>query len=77
MSRRFFRCRNPRCPVPHGAVLGRLTGEGGLVLDPAVDGFRCFFDTKRVVVTCPWCGLEREFRGTAIFSGRSRVDPAD
>ncbi|MDP9471642.1 MAG: hypothetical protein M3Q71_13415 [Chloroflexota bacterium] len=75
MSRRFFRCRNSDCPAPHGAVLGRLTGEGGLVLDPAVDGFRCFLDTRRAVISCPWCGLEREFRGAAIFSGRSRVDP--
>ncbi len=68
MSRRFFRCRNPGCPVSHGAVLGRLTGDGGLVLDPAVDAFRCFLDTRRAIVICPACGTNREFRGGAVCS---------
>ena len=66
MSRRAWRCRNPRCPVPHGAILGRLTADGGLVLDPAVRSFRCYLDTRRVVVVCPFCGVPREFRGGAI-----------
>ncbi|MDP9363508.1 MAG: hypothetical protein M3Q10_04640, partial [Chloroflexota bacterium] len=53
---------------PHGAVLGRLTSDGGLVLDPAVRSFRCFLDTRRAVVECPACGEGREFRGGAIIA---------
>ena len=68
MSRREWRCRNPGCPVRHGAVLGRLTADGGLVLDPAVQTFRCYLDTRRAVVACPACGAAREFRGGALFS---------
>ena len=71
MSRREWRCRNRVCPVPHGAVLGRLTAGGGLVLDPAMVAFRCFLDTGRAVLECPCCGAEREFRGGAVFSGRA------
>ena len=71
MSRSLWRCRNRTCPVTHGAVLGRLTADGGLVLDPAVASFRCYFDTRRAVVACPACGAEREFRGGAVFSGRA------
>lgn len=66
MSRSLWRCRNWECSVPHGAVLGRVTAEGGLVLDPAVREFRCFLDTRRVMVTCPSCRLEREFRGVTL-----------
>ncbi len=72
MSRSLWRCRNPDCAFPHGAVLGRLTADRGLVLDPAVVDFRCFLDTQRVVVACPICGSSREFRGPAIFSGRAK-----
>jgi hypothetical protein len=58
--------------VPYGAVLGKITSNGGLVLEPAVRVFRCFLDTRRVVVACPWCGAEREFRGKAVRAeGRS------
>lgn len=68
MSRREWRCRNPGCPVRGGAVLGRLTADGGLVLDPAVTQFRCYLDTAKVVLTCPVCGTTREFRGSAVIS---------
>ena len=73
MSRHEWRCRNRWCPAPHGAVLGRLTGDGGLVLDPAVAEFRCFLDTRRAVVVCPGCGVEREFRGGAILTIHQRT----
>lgn len=68
MSRSLFRCRNRVCPVPHGAALGRVTSDGGLVLDSAVVGFRCYLDTRRAVVMCPACGEIREFRGAAVLS---------
>jgi hypothetical protein len=68
MSRSLWRCRNPECSAPHGALLGRVTSDGGLVLDPAVITFAAYLDTRRVVVACPVCGSEREFRGSAIFS---------
>ncbi len=70
MSRSLWRCRNPSCPVPHGAVLGRLTSEGGLVLDPAVVAFQCYLDTRRAVVACPACRTAREFRGISILAPR-------
>ena len=73
MSRRLFHCQNQACPVPHGAVLGRLTADGGLVLDPAVRAFRCYLDTRRAAVGCPACGQEREFRGGAVVSS-FRID---
>jgi hypothetical protein len=63
MSRSLWRCRNPECPVPHGAVLGRITADEGLVLSPAIRSLRCFLDTRKVVLECPACGVEREFRG--------------
>jgi len=69
VSRRDWQCRNPDCPAPHGATLGRLTADGGLVLDPAVERFHCFLDTRRAVVACPNCGAWREFRGTAVLTG--------
>jgi hypothetical protein len=68
MSRGSWRCRNPACPVPHGAVLGRLTAEEALVLDAAVRGFRCYLDTRRIVVICPHCGRGRLFCGTALLA---------
>jgi hypothetical protein len=74
MSRRLWRCQNPACLVPHGTVLGRLTAEGGLVLDPAVTSFRCFLDTRRVAVTCPGCGMERVFHGNAVFFAGTRPE---
>lgn len=69
MSRRAWRCRNPSCPVPHGAVLGRLTADGGLVLSPVVRSFRVYLDARRAAVACPACGLQREFRGPAVLRG--------
>ena len=70
MSRRQWRCRNRDCPVPHGAVLGRLTAVGGLVVDGAVKTVRIYLDSRRVTVGCPACGAEREFQGPAVFIGR-------
>ena len=70
MSRRLWRCRNPGCPVQGGATLGRLTDDGGLVLDPAVVGFRVFLDTRRAVVICPACATERGFRGCGVLSAK-------
>jgi hypothetical protein len=74
MSRRLWRCRNPACSVPHGAVLGRVTSDGGLVLDPGVTNFRAYLDTRRMVVVCPSCGVAREFRGGAVISAQDRGD---
>ena len=68
VSRSLWCCRNPDCSEPHGAVLGRITDGGGLILDSTVTRFRCFLDTRRAMVTCPVCGASREFRGGAIFS---------
>ncbi len=68
MSRSWWRCRNPDCSVPHGALLGRVTSDGGLVLDPAVTTFAAYLDTRRVVVICPACDATREFRGNAVFA---------
>ncbi len=67
MSRSLWRCRHPACSAPHGAVLGRLTADSGLVLDPRVAELQAYLDTRRAVVTCPACGEKREFRGGAIF----------
>ena len=72
MSRSLWRCQNSLCPVPHGAVLGRVTPEDGLVLDPAVRVFQAYLDTWRVRVFCPHCGSIREFRGAALSSGSGR-----
>lgn len=66
MSRSWWRCRNPECPVAHGALLGRVTAEGGLVLDPSVRSFAAYLDTGRIEVVCPACGRTKEFRGTSV-----------
>ena len=68
MSRSLWRCRNPGCPEPHGAVLGRVTADGGLVLDPGVGRFAVYLDTRRAAVWCPACGSAREFQGTAVMT---------
>jgi hypothetical protein len=68
MSRSWWRCRNRDCPVPHGAVLGWVTAEGGLVLDPVVRVFAAYFDTGRSEVVCPKCGMMRAFWGTSMRS---------
>jgi hypothetical protein len=49
-------------------VLGRVTVDGGLVLDPAVESYTIYMDTRRAVIGCPRCGQTREFRGGALFS---------
>ncbi len=74
MSRRFFRCRNPSCPTPHGAVLGQLTSEGGLILVTEVAFLRCFLDTRRTMIGCPACRQEREFRGVFVALHPRMVD---
>jgi hypothetical protein len=66
VSRPLWRCRQPDCPVRHGAVLGRVTADGGLALAPEVKAFAAHFDTGRVEVTCPACGAKRDFRGRAL-----------
>lgn len=71
MSRALWRCRNRECPTPHGAVLGRVTAEGGLVLDPGAQIFAVYVDTRRTIIICPHCGSRRDFRGSAVFSPRS------
>jgi hypothetical protein len=70
VSRSLWRCRNRACPVPHGAVLGHLIGNGGLRLDSAITIFVVYLDTDRVAVTCPSCGTERSFFGTTVRRGR-------
>jgi hypothetical protein len=40
------------------------------MLDPTIVTFRCYLDTRRAVVTCPECGTERAFRGSALFVAR-------
>lgn len=74
MSRSLWRCRNPECSVPHGAVLGRVTAGGGLVLDPAVTVFQCFLDTRRVAIACPICRLPREWRRGPVYSGTAHSE---
>jgi hypothetical protein len=56
--------------VPYGAVLGRVTAEGGLVLDPDVETYSIYMDARRAVITCPSCGQGRGFRGVAVFSAK-------
>ena len=68
VSRSLWRCRNPGCSVPHGAVLGRVTSDGGLVLTPEVTAFKVFLDTQRAMIGCPACDAIREFRGNAVCS---------
>jgi hypothetical protein len=58
--------------VPHGAVLGRVTADGGLALDPAVSTFAVYLDTGRIRVSCPACGTDRSFAGTVLFSATSK-----
>ena len=71
MSRRLWRCRNPSCPVPHGAVLGRVTAEGGLVLDARVRVFQIYIDTRRAMIRCPACATVREMHVTAVYAAQS------
>lgn len=67
MSRRPWTCRNPRCPVQHGAVLGMLKGSDALDLAPGVTRVRVHLDTRHVVVSCPQCGTDRIFRDGSVF----------
>ncbi len=73
MSRTYWRCRNPGCGNPHGAILGTLTVGGDLVLDPSIAAFRVHLDTRRVLVVCPLCGDARNFTRGSVFSGRTRA----
>jgi hypothetical protein len=68
MSRSLLRCRNRARPIPHGAVLGRITEDGGLVLDPAVARFVVYLDTRRASLDCPICGTSRAFSGAVLRS---------
>ncbi|MDP9364579.1 MAG: hypothetical protein M3Q10_10210, partial [Chloroflexota bacterium] len=67
VSRRLLRCRNEACPEPYGAVLGRLTADGGLVLDQTVVAFRVYLDARRSSIVCPGCGRARDFRGSFLL----------
>ena len=70
MSRRLWRCRNPACPAPHGAVLGRLSTDGsGLVLGSGVGRLVVYLDSGRVEVHCPACEAVRDFRGRVVRYG--------
>ena len=73
MSRSLWRCRNPGCPVPHGAVLGRVTNDVGLVLDSAVRSFAVYLDTRRAMVTCPRCKAMREFWGKMLIGNLTNI----
>jgi hypothetical protein len=67
MSRGSWRCRNPACPTPQGAILGHLGDERTtLLLDPAVRRVVVRLDVRRADVTCPACGTVRSFRGAAV-----------
>jgi hypothetical protein len=72
MSARLWKCRNPRCPVQHGAVLGALKGRDALELAAGITQVRIHLDTRHVVVTCPHCGTDRIFRNGSVFLDRSR-----
>jgi hypothetical protein len=74
VSRSLWRCRNRACSEPHGAVLGHVTADRGLVLDQSVDMYNIYMDTRRAVVICPGCGARREFQGDAVFSA-VRTEP--
>jgi hypothetical protein len=69
MSRSHWRCRNPACPTPHGCILGQVTQDGGLVLDPAIVAFAVYLDTHRTEVVCPACRTRRIFSGTFVRRG--------
>jgi hypothetical protein len=70
MSRQLWTCRNPRCPVQHGAILGVLKGRDALELKPGITRVRIHLDTRHVVVTCPHCGTDRIFRDGSVFLDR-------
>lgn len=75
MSRSLWRCRNRDCPVPHGAVLGKLTRDRGLVVNVEVGQIAVHFDSRKAVVWCPCCGGAREFRDSSVFV--THVAPMD
>jgi hypothetical protein len=66
MSTRRWTCRNPHCLVQHGALLGCLKANGGLVLEPEVIVGTVYLDARRVTIVCPVCGQAREFRGAWV-----------
>ena len=67
VCRHDWRSRNPECAVQQGAVLGWITNGQGFVLDPRVERFAVYLDTRRATVWCPACGAAREFRGTSVI----------
>jgi hypothetical protein len=68
MSRSLLRCRNPACPVPHGAVLARITAGGAIILGPDVGRFAIYLDTGRASFTCQACGQARNVHARIICS---------
>jgi hypothetical protein len=64
MSTRRWKCRNPRCRVTCGAILGHIACDGGLILDPTTILHAVYLDTRRAVVVCLTCGQWCEYRGT-------------
>lgn len=73
MSRRLWRCRNRDCPVPHGAVLGRLTVEGILIVDESIQAARCYLERGQALIKCPACGHLKTYFGLAVHF-RSRIE---
>lgn len=67
MSTRLWKCRNPRCQIRHGEILGRLTANGTLDLFHEVRHVRIDLDSRQVIVKCPQCGTERMFQGGKIY----------
>lgn len=67
MGRRLLRCRNRDCPVGGGAVLGRLTDDGGVVVSPCKGGVLAFLDSGRAEIRCPACGRPRDFLGRYVL----------
>lgn len=67
MSTRLWKCRNPRCQIRHGDVLGHLTANGALDLSQGVRHVRIDLDSRHVIVKCPRCGAERMFQGGKIY----------
>jgi hypothetical protein len=51
--------------------LGRLTGAGGVMLDPMVDRFPDSFDTRRSDLVCLPCGVEQTLRESAALPLRT------
>jgi hypothetical protein len=68
MSNCAWRCRNPNCGRPHGAVLGTLKDGTTLELRPGVRISRAHLDRARAVVLCPVCHAPHIFEGGSIYA---------